>query len=145
MSEIGEGIPEEYSDQERDEKSETRKFLDEKFKRILKQDRKEFHKLAKSQYFHGKDRENDKYVEQLYTWSSIHKQTADTFSEMIRFVGLDKNIPKGHARIFRGVQWPWDSDKVLDNQYWIEDPNVALDYAQWGDIVVIDIPEDKIY
>jgi len=68
-----------------------------------------------------------------------------TLTQALAYNGFPNKPPQGHARLFRGVKWPWDPEKNLVNSYWTEDPDRAAVYTEHGDMVAIDIPEESIY
>ena len=87
----------------------------------------------------------DTHTQNLLEWSDAKNERNRIFNQHLQKCGLSEKPQEGYVRIFRGVQWPWDTNKILPNQYWIEDYDHAMNFARNGDLVVLDIPEEKIY
>lgn len=87
----------------------------------------------------------DDFVSAMNKWFELKTQRNELLQRHLAKHGLSTTPSEGCVRIYRGVEWPWDTKKVLPNQYWIEDIDHAMDFAKQGDVVMLDLPEKDIY
>ena len=123
--------------------------LSEEFRVATTKEAKLYFKFTKADADRWKggfqEKDYDKYVAQLDAWYLARQAKLEIFRVAMKKMGFKDQPPEGQVRIFRGVEWPWDTKKINPNSYWIEDPEFALDFAKMGDLVVLEIPEKEIY